>query len=95
MVSFIWSGNPCLVSSPLLADTELAKLTSLAETPQRDHWRSGSEVDYLSKTVIFWLTNLSWCGSSCPNTIIQVTSELKTYEWKYYSGSLQVSQFYY
>ena len=73
MVSFIWSGNPCLVSSPKLADTELAKLTSLAETPQRDHWRSGSEVDYLSKTVIILVDKLVLVWITLPNTIIQVT----------------------
>ena len=59
MVSFIfWSGNPYLVSSPLLADTELAKLTSLAELPQRGHLRSESDVDYLSKTVIILVDKL-------------------------------------
>ena len=33
--------------------------------------------------------------SHCPIPLYKSPGELKTYEWKYYSGSLQVSQFYY
>ena len=59
MVSLIlWNDNPYIVSSLLPADTELARLTSLAEHPQRGQERPGSDVDCFSKTVIILVEKL-------------------------------------